>query len=56
MVTLTWVNVVPTAIPVANLLNGLLHIDLTREVPEEKKPRKIEIGGDKAKTIESKAA
>jgi molecular chaperone IbpA len=40
----------------ANLLNGLLHIDLTRDVPEEKKPRKIEIGGDKAKTIESKAA
>ena len=40
----------------ANLVNGLLHIDLTREVPEEKKPRKIEIGGDKAKVIESKAA
>jgi len=40
----------------ANLVNGLLHIDLTREVPEEKKPRKIEIGGDKARVIESKAA
>ncbi len=40
----------------ANLVNGLLHIDLTREVPEEKKPRKIEIGGDTAKAIEAKAA
>ena len=40
----------------ANLLNGLLHIDLTREVPEEKKPRKIEIGDDRAKIIASKAA
>lgn len=27
----------------ANLKNGLLHIDLTREVPETMKPRKIEI-------------
>ena len=27
----------------ASLDNGLLHVDLTREVPEEKKPRKIEI-------------
>ncbi|MBC7985422.1 MAG: Hsp20 family protein [Sphingomonadaceae bacterium] len=25
--------------------NGLLNIDLTREVPEEKKPRRIDIGG-----------
>ena len=40
----------------ANLANGLLHIDLNREVPEEKKPRKIEIGGDQAKIIDSKAA
>ena len=40
----------------ANLVNGLLHIDLNREVPEEKKPRKIEIGGDRAKIIDSKAA
>ena len=40
----------------ANLVNGLLHIDLNREVPEEKKPRKIEIGGDQAKIIDSKAA
>ena len=35
--------------------NGLLHIDLVREVPEALKPRKIEIarGG---KAIESQAA
>lgn len=29
----------------AGLENGLLHIDLVREVPEHKKPRKIEIKG-----------
>ena len=29
----------------ANLKNGLLHIDLVREVPEAMKPRKIEING-----------
>jgi len=42
----------------ANLKNGLLHIDLKRNVPEELKPRKIEIvsGQDKAKQIEAKAA
>ena len=34
--------------------NGLLHIDLVREVPEALKPRKIEIGKEKA--IESQAA
>ena len=28
----------------ANLKNGLLHIDLKREVPEKMKPRKINIG------------
>ena len=28
----------------AGLENGLLHIDLVREIPEEKKPRKIKIG------------
>lgn len=41
----------------ANLKNGLLHIDLKRNVPEELKPRKIAIAassGDKAKVIESK--
>ena len=34
--------------------NGLLHIDLVREVPEALKPRKIEIARSKA--IESQAA
>lgn len=29
----------------ADLKNGLLHIDLVREVPEAMKPRKIEISG-----------
>ena len=28
----------------ADLVNGLLHVDLERVVPESKKPRKIEIG------------
>lgn len=37
----------------ASLENGLLVIELKREVPEELKPRKIEIGsGGGAKTIE----
>jgi molecular chaperone IbpA len=27
--------------------NGLLHIDLEREIPEAMKARKIEIGGNK---------
>lgn len=44
----------------AELKNGLLHIDLKREVPEELKPRKIAIsaasGGKKGKQIEAKAA
>jgi molecular chaperone IbpA len=41
----------------AGLENGLLHIELTRDVPEEKKPRRIEIAtGKKTKKIESKAA
>jgi hypothetical protein len=35
----------------------LLHIDLVREVPEEKKPRKISIGtADGAPKLEQKAA
>lgn len=29
----------------ADLKNGLLHIDLAREVPEAMKPRKIEVNG-----------
>jgi molecular chaperone IbpA len=40
----------------AKLENGLLHVDLTREVPEAKKPRQIPIGDGKAKVVEAKAA
>jgi molecular chaperone IbpA len=43
----------------AELKNGLLHIDLKRNIPEELKPRKIAIStsGEKAGTrIEAKAA
>ncbi|RRI07843.1 molecular chaperone [Mesorhizobium tamadayense] len=42
----------------ATLKNGLLFIDLTRNIPEEFKPRKIAItsSSDKAKQIEAKAA
>lgn len=41
----------------AELRNGLLHIDLKRTVPEELKPRKIEISSTaKARQIEAKAA
>ncbi|WP_275406495.1 Hsp20 family protein [Rhodoligotrophos defluvii] len=39
----------------AKLENGLLHIELTREVPEAAKPRVIAIAsGDSTKTIEEK--
>ena len=37
------------------LENGLLHIELERVVPEEKKPRKIAIAGNQ-KLVENKAA
>jgi molecular chaperone IbpA len=37
----------------ASLENGLLHVDLVREVPETKKPRQITIGNGKAKTVEA---
>jgi molecular chaperone IbpA len=37
------------------LENGLLHIDLERVVPEEKKPRKIAINAPELKTIEGQA-
>ena len=41
----------------ASLENGLLHVDLVREIPEAKKPRQIAIGnGTKAKAVEAKAA
>jgi len=43
----------------AELRNGLLRVELVRELPEAKKPRKIEIGapkkGRKPKLIEGKA-
>lgn len=42
----------------ANLENGLLNIELVREIPEAMKPRKISIGGDdeSLRLIEGKAA
>ncbi|GAB5505421.1 MAG: Hsp20 family protein [Rhizobiaceae bacterium] len=43
----------------AELKNGLLHIELKRNIPEEMKPRKIAIAstaGKKAQQIEAKAA
>ena len=42
----------------ASLLNGLLHVDLVREIPEAKKPRQIPIGNAKPKVevLETKAA
>jgi molecular chaperone IbpA len=42
----------------AKLENGLLHIDLVREIPEALKPRKIAIstGGDKGKVKQIDAA
>jgi len=38
----------------ASLENGLLHVDLVREIPEAKKPRQIPIGN--AKVLDAKAA
>jgi molecular chaperone IbpA len=35
----------------ARLVNGLLHIDLKREIPEAMKPRKISINGDDANNV-----
>jgi molecular chaperone IbpA len=41
----------------ATLENGLLHIDLVREIPEAMKPRTIAIGkAQKTKQVEAKAA
>jgi len=39
----------------AKLENGLLHVDLERVVPEEKKPRRIAINAPELKTIEGQA-
>jgi molecular chaperone IbpA len=40
----------------ASLENGLLHVDLVREIPEAKKPRQIAIGTGVPKVVETKAA
>jgi molecular chaperone IbpA len=42
----------------AALENGLLHVDLVREIPEAKKPRQIPIGNGQAKpqVVDTKAA
>jgi len=41
----------------ASLDNGLLHVDLVREIPEAMKPRKIEItAGSGSRVIDQKAA
>jgi molecular chaperone IbpA len=41
----------------ASLENGLLHVDLVREVPEAKKPRQIAIGANgNGKVVDAKAA
>ena len=40
----------------ARLENGLLHIDLERLIPEEKKPRQIAINAPALKTIEGHKA
>ena len=42
----------------AALENGLLHVDLVREIPEAKKPRQIPIGNGQSKpqVVETKAA
>ena len=40
----------------ASLENGLLHVDLVREIPEAKKPRSIPIGNGKANGQSSGAA
>jgi molecular chaperone IbpA len=39
----------------AKLENGLLHVDLERIVPEEKKPRRIAINAPELKTIDGQA-
>jgi molecular chaperone IbpA len=36
----------------AELRDGMLSIDLVREIPEEMKPRRIEIGGEKVQRLE----
>jgi hypothetical protein len=38
------------------LVNGMLHVDLTHEVPEAAKPRKIQIGSGEPQVVEQKQA
>lgn len=40
----------------AQLDNGLLNIELAREIPETLKPRKVAIGGDTVQVLEREAA
>jgi molecular chaperone IbpA len=40
----------------ASLENGLLHVDLVREIPEAMKPRQIPINGGTPKVIDAKKA
>ena len=40
----------------ARLENGLLHVELVREIPEAQKPRQIQINGGQPKVVEAKAA
>ena len=44
------------AVKNASLENGLLHVDLVREIPEAKKPRQVPIGNGQTKVVEAKAA
>ena len=46
------------SVKAAALENGLLHVDLVREIPEAKKPREIPIGNGNAKSqvIDTKVA
>jgi molecular chaperone IbpA len=40
----------------ATLANGMLHVDLVREVPEAAKPRKIQIGTGRLEQVTQQAA
>ncbi len=40
----------------ASLENGLLHVDLVRELPEAQKPRQVPIGKAAPKAVESESA
>ena len=40
----------------ASLVNGMLHVDLVREVPEAMKPRKIAVVTEQPEVVEKKAA